>query len=144
MSSERGELYVMLVVTLIHWMEFFDKKRAHAGHFSKCLQSCEEKSVRWKKQTCPYITEHGCWKCERVRAWTSQKTAVESAKGDVPEHHRKRLLKVRKGTCLNITENGCWKQQEDRKTRRILGQQRKHEAKGISFITPILKIFPKL
>jgi hypothetical protein len=62
-------------------MEFFYKKRAHAGHFSKCLQSCEEKRARGKGR----------------RARALRKTAVESAKGDVPEHYRKRVLKAKRG-----------------------------------------------
>jgi hypothetical protein len=62
-------------------MEYFDKKRAHAGHFTKCLQSCEEKSARGK----------------RKRARTLRKMAVESAKGDVREDHKKRLLRAKRG-----------------------------------------------
>jgi hypothetical protein len=56
------------------------------------------------------------------------KKKVREENADVPVLYGKRLLKVQKETCLNITENGCWKQKEDRETRRILGQQRKHEA----------------
>ena len=78
-----------------------------------------------------------------LSVYSRAKKKAREENANVPVHYGKWLLKVQKETCVKITKNGCWEQKEDRKTRRILGQHRKHEAQGTSFITPILKIFPK-
>jgi hypothetical protein len=54
------------------------------------------------------------------------KKEAQKAKGQVPEHYRKQLLKVQK----RVEEASIV---SERTVRRILGEQKKHEAQGTSF-----------